>query len=146
MAVQKIEPAPDCIAAPPAPANVLPDAPADAAELRRANAVRVQQLVATGLEAIDRVLANVGPADESDGERSGRTLAAVARALQEMSAMTGPKDETPQDDNDDDSIPRDIDDIREELARRLHALIDAEAGPDGADRDASNTGVAATGR
>ena len=134
MAAQKNEPAPDRIAAPPAPADAVPDGPADEAELRRVNALYVQQLVASGLAAVDRVLATVGPADESNSERSARTLAAVARALQEMSAMSEPEDETPQDDNDndDDPLPRDIDEIREALARRLHALVDAEAGPDDA--------------
>jgi hypothetical protein len=146
------------VAAPPAPLAVAageaaPAAPpanasADEAELRRANAVHIQHTVATSLAAIDHILAKAGPADESGIERSARTLAAVARALQEMSAMTKPKDETPQDefDDEDDLLPRDIDDIRAELASRLHALIDAETGCNGADRDAGDPGAAATGR
>jgi signal transduction histidine kinase len=132
-------------AEPPAPA--LADASADEAELRRANAVHIQHTVATSLAAIDGILAKAGPADESGIERSARTLAAVARALQEMSAMTTPEDETPQDEfDDDDLLPRDIEDIRAELAERLHALIDAETGCGGSDRDAGDPGAAATGR
>lgn len=102
-------------------------AASDAATLRSANAVRIQRLVASSLDAVDRVLTKVGPVDEGGAERSARTLAAVARTLQEMSGISQPTIETPHDDADnDDPLPRDIDEIREELARRIHALIDEE--------------------
>ncbi len=137
------------VAAPPAPVAASASAdpasaitPGEAAAMRSANAVRIQQLVANSLNAVDRVLAKVGPVDEGGAERSARTLAAVTRALQEMAAMTQPDDEAPPDAVDDeDAIPRDIDEIREALARRIHALIDAESGANSADRGESAAGA-----
>ena len=90
-----------------------------------ANAARIQKIVKRGLDAVERVLDKVGPADEGGAERSARTLAAVARTLQEMAAITKPDEGAPPDEADDDPIPRDIDEFRNELARRIHALIDA---------------------
>jgi hypothetical protein len=117
-------------AAPPAPQNtVLSEAimAATPSELRNANAIRIQRLVAGSLDAVDRVLAKVGPADEGGAERSARTLAGVARTLQEMAAICQPETETPQDDADDnnDPTPRDIDEFRRELARRLRGIIES---------------------
>jgi hypothetical protein len=54
-----------------------------------------------------------------------RTLAAVARTLQEMAAFTKPNEVAPPDETDDDSIPRDIDELREALARRIRGFIEA---------------------
>jgi hypothetical protein len=115
----------------PAAASGGCDATDNEADLRRANAVRIQKLVAESLDGVSRVLAKIGPAEESGAERGARTLAAVARSLQEMSAMTHPDDETPHDDadthddHDDGSIPGDIDEFRRELARRLQGIIAA---------------------
>jgi hypothetical protein len=129
------------VAAPPSPPAQSDTAPCVAAatagetetkavlesDLRNENAVRIQQLVASSLAAVGRVLGKVGPADEGGAERSARTLAAVARTLQEMSAITQPDDETPKDDADDDNqpAPRDIDEFRRELARRLRGIIES---------------------
>lgn len=118
------------VAAPPSQSPVSADAasaPANESDLRKANALRIQQLVATTLAAVEGVLAKVGPADEGGAERSGRTLAAVARTLQEMSAIAQPDDETPPDDadHDDDFGPRDIDEFRQELARRIRGIVEA---------------------
>jgi hypothetical protein len=90
-----------------------------------ANAARIQKIVTRGLDAVERVLDQVGPSDQGGAERSARTLAAVARTLQEMAAITQPDEGAPPDETDDDPVPRDIDEFRNELARRIHALIDA---------------------
>jgi hypothetical protein len=90
-----------------------------------ANAARIQKIVKRGLDAVERVLDNVGPSDQGEAERSARTLAAIARTLQEMAAITKPVEVTPPDETDHDPVPRDIDEFRNELARRIHALIDA---------------------
>jgi hypothetical protein len=100
-------------------------------------AARILTVAERSLAAVDRVLAKVGPADEAGAERSARTLAAVARSLREMTVLTRPQELMPPDDADDDPIPRDIDEFRRELARRIHALVDARTGersgnPDGA--------------
>lgn len=152
--VPRIEADRAALAAPPEPlAPDTPDTPdtvaaaSDAAALRSANAVRIQRLVANSLDAVDRVLAKVGPADEGGAERSARTLAAVARTLQEMSGISQPTIETPHDDDDDDPLPRDIDEIREELARRIHALIDEEESrANGASDHPKSAGDEAVGR
>lgn len=145
----------DRIALAAAPAPLAPDTPdtavaaSDAAALRSANAVRIQRLVASSLDAVDRVLTKVGPVDEGGAERSARTLAAVARTLQEMSGISQPTIETPHDDaeDDDDPLPRDIDEIRDELARRIHALIDEEESrTDGAGDHPRPVGNEAVGR
>jgi hypothetical protein len=90
-------------------------------------AARIHGIVAQGLDAVERVLSKVGPADESGAERSARTLAAVARTLQEMAALTKPEAEVmpPDHADDDDPIPRDINGFCRELARRIRNFIEA---------------------
>jgi len=92
---------------------------------RSALAARIHNTVVRGLDAVDRVLAKVGPADEAGAERSARTLAAVARTLREIAPLTKPDEVTPPDDADDDPVPRDIDEFRRELARRIQGFIEA---------------------
>ncbi len=126
--------------APVAAANPAPAiADANEAEMRSANAARIQDLVAQTLDGVQRVLDKAGPADEGGAEHSARTLAAVGRTLEEMSALTKPDEVTLPHETEDDAIPLDLDELRFELARRLHALIDARTGDEGRDCD----GVAA---
>jgi hypothetical protein len=95
---------------------------------RRAFAARIPSTVERGLSVVDRVLDKVDPSNQSEAERSARTLAAVARTLHEMAAFTKPDEVAPPDETDDDPVPGDLDELRLELARRLHALIDARSG------------------
>lgn len=89
-------------------------------------AARVQRVVERELDAIDSVLGVLGVADSADAERSARTLASLARALTEVMRLTAPE-QTP-DPDEDDAMPRDLDEFRRELARRIEALAaDAEA-------------------
>jgi hypothetical protein len=104
---------------------ITPGAIAIPPETRTALAARLQCTVERSLDAVDRVLEKVGPADEAGAERSSRTLAAVARTLHEMAAFTTPEEVTPPDDADDDPIPRDIDEFRRELTRRIGRFIEA---------------------
>jgi hypothetical protein len=111
------------------PANVE-SKPAAAASLSAAArmelAARIQNTVERGLDAVDRVLDKVGPADEGGAERSARTLAAIARTLHAMAAIAEPESEaTPPDETDDDPVPRDIDEFRRELTRRIRGFIEA---------------------
>jgi AcrR family transcriptional regulator len=62
-------------------------------------------------------------------ERDARVLAVLAKTLRELSAL----DASQQDNQtiapeDDDPIPRDIDEFRRELARRIHALVESRTG------------------
>jgi hypothetical protein len=83
-------------------------------------AQRIQRVVERQLAAIDRVLGAIGASDSAEAERSARTLASLARALKEVMRLTAP--EEARDADDDDPMPRDLDDFRRELARRLEAL------------------------
>ena len=95
-------------------------------EARSALAARIHGIVEQGLDAVERVLTKVGPADEGGAERSARTLAAVTRTLHEMAAFTKPDEVTPPyDADDDDPVPRDIEEFRRELARRIRGFIEA---------------------
>jgi hypothetical protein len=119
-------------------ANAGPDDAGDSlsTEARMAlNAARIQRIVEHGLNAVERVLAKVGPSDRSEAERSARTLAAVARTLREMAAITKPEEVTPPDETDDDPVPRDIDEFRRQLARRIRGFIEARRNGAGRLRD-----------
>lgn len=93
-------------------------------EARIALAARIHKTVERGLDAVERVLGKVDPADPSEAERSARTLAAVARTLHEIAAFTKPDEMTPPDEADDDPVPQDIDEFRRELTRRIRGFIE----------------------
>ncbi|HTS40751.1 MAG TPA: hypothetical protein VMH84_09460 [Xanthobacteraceae bacterium] len=65
--------------------------------------------------------------EPSERERDARVLAVLAKTLRELSAL----DETTQDQQaapaDDDAVPRDMDELRRSLARKLEALVGGEA-------------------
>ena len=104
------------------------------AQQRAALAVRIQNVVEREMAVVERVVNLLGPADEAEAERTVRTLAGISRTLREIAALNQPDEVTPPNETDDD-VPRDIDEFRRELARRIHALIDAErdGGRPGAD-------------
>lgn len=103
--------------------------PPSIAPTPEALAVRVQRVVERELDAIDSVLSVLGVADSADAERSARTLASLARALTEVMRLSAPE-QTP--DPDVDAMPRDLDEFRRELARRIEALAaEAEAAAPG---------------
>jgi hypothetical protein len=91
---------------------------------RMALALRLQQIAERQMDAVERVLNKITASNQHEAEYGARTLASVARTLREIAALNSSAQETPPDD-DDDSIPQDMDAFREELARRIHALIDA---------------------
>ena len=96
------------------------------AEARAALAARIHGIVARSLDAVERVLALAGPADEVGAERSARTIAAVARTLTDLAVFAKPDETRPNDADDHDPIPRDIDAVREALAVRIEAFIESE--------------------
>ncbi len=108
-------------------------------EQRFALAARIQSVIEREMAAVERVLDKLGPADQAEAERSARTLASLARTMREIAALTQPNDVNRLDDPDDDPVPRDLDDLRFELARRIKGLVEAErreqgegaGGPDG---------------
>jgi hypothetical protein len=109
-------------------ASIAADLPA----ARIALAARLQSVVERELNAVERVLAKVGPSNQGEAERSARTLASISRALREIAAFAKPDEVTPPDETDDDPVPRDIDEFRRELARRIRGFIEARRnGADG---------------
>jgi len=111
-----------------------PDAAPALAQQRAALAQCIQNVVEREMAVVERVVNLLGPADEAEAERTVRTLAGISRTLREIAALNQPDEVTPPNETDDD-VPRDIDEFRRELARRIHALIDAErdGGSPGAD-------------
>ena len=113
-----------------ASAGELPAAPLAAearAAQRAAIAARILEVVEAELDAVQRVLAVLEPADKDETERTSRTLANISRALREAAALSQqPEDTALHDDPDDDPVPGDIDEFRRELARRLQGLVDLE--------------------
>ena len=92
---------------------------------RMALALRIQQVVERQMDAVERVLAKITPSDQMEAEHGARALASVSRTLREIKALNTPEDKTPPDAADDDPIPRDIDEFRRELARRIRGFIEA---------------------
>jgi hypothetical protein len=108
-------------------------------EQRLAMALRIQRVVEREMDAMERILAVIQPADQIEAEHGARTLAGVARALREIKALTEPNEVTPPDDADNDPIPLDIDEFGNELARRINEFVDAERNGEG---EADNGAVA----
>jgi hypothetical protein len=109
---------------PKSKARPQPDAAKRPRRSRETLAVRVQRVVERELDAIDSILSVLGAADSTEAERSARTLASLARALKEVMRLAAP--EQASDPDEDDPMPRDLDEFRRELARRIEALA-AEA-------------------
>ena len=79
---------------------------------------------------IAQIEAMVGGADDlteprSDAERRARTLASLTRTLLELRRLRA--DDDVQRTADDDAIPRDLDELRRALSRRLDQLVDGAA-------------------
>ena len=82
---------------------------------------RLQSAVARVLPAIEATIARLasGPQRPREMEQAGRTLSSLTRTLRELNALLAEhKAET-----GDDEPPRDIDEFRQELARRLQGII-----------------------
>ena len=105
----------------------------DPPQQRIAIAQRILTTVEREMDAIERILKTITPGDQLEAEHGARTLASLSRTLRDIAALNRLDDETPNDDaeDDDDPIPRDIDEFRNELARRIDALIEKRSGESG---------------
>lgn len=110
---------------------------------RAAIAERIQTIVEREMAAVERVLAVIGPADQAEAEGSARALASIARTLREVAALNVPEEEVKDADDADagSEIPRDMDEFRRELARRLHAIIEAQSAAAGGGGDVADAGA-----
>lgn len=91
--------------------------------MRSTVAERILNAVNRELDVIDRILRKAGPANKDEIERSARTVASTTRALRELAAFNMPDEVTPPHETGTDAIPRDLDEFREALARRIEAFI-----------------------
>jgi AcrR family transcriptional regulator len=116
-AAAEAEPTPPSEEAVPEPLVVeYPRPPAE----RLALAERVQNTIERQLTAVESVLAAMGTPQPEAAEAHARTLASLARTMREMMRLhVAPPDEPA----DDDDVPRNIDDLRRELCRKVDALI-----------------------
>jgi transposase-like protein len=89
---------------------------------------RIQRLVEQELAAEEASRAELGllPRGPGDAERCARTLAILTRTLHELARLRGGA--ATQGLRHDDDIPADIDEFRNELARRIVACL--ASGPD----------------
>jgi hypothetical protein len=93
---------------------------------------RVSDAIERELSKIERIIGNpvrVAPAQRIETESRARVLASLARTLKEVMRL---RSEASGDDKakaaDDDAVPRDLDEFRRELSRRLEGLV-ADAAP-----------------
>jgi hypothetical protein len=126
---------------PPAAAPVSGDPVS--AEQRAAIAVRIQKVVEREMTAIERMLDKAGVADQTAAEASARALAGIARTLREVALLNKPPEVIPPDDADNDPVPRDIDEFRRALARRIEAFIASRQDGDGGLPDAGESPLGA---
>jgi len=68
---------------------------------------------------------HVDPAQRTEAERRARTLASLARTLAALRQLRS--DEQRRRSRDDDAIPRDLDELRRALSRRLEQMVDGRA-------------------
>lgn len=94
-------------------------------EQRAAFAQRILKVIEREMTTIERILDEAGASGQSAGETNTRALIGIARTLREIALLNRPEDVNPPDEADDDPIPRDIDEFRNELACRINAFIDA---------------------
>ena len=121
---------------PAAAANTPPAAPAGVTTERRAALyARAYRAAEQQMDTIECIQQTLRPTQAAQSERAVRTLAVLNKMLHGIMAMTKPDEEAPPDDSDDDAVPRDIDEFRGALARRIEAFIDArQRGARGADQ------------
>ncbi|MDO8877388.1 MAG: hypothetical protein Q8M24_21625 [Pseudolabrys sp.] len=109
-----------------APSEEPSDEPAGAFELRARNYARACAAVGRQIAIIEGIQTTLMPVQPPQAERSARVLATLNRTLLEITEATKPESVDADDADDDDAIPQDIDEFREQLARRIRGLVDAE--------------------
>jgi hypothetical protein len=103
--------------------------PADAVTVEKraalfARAFRAAELQMDSIEAAMKQLCTA----PAPFERTARALAMLNRSLRDILALTRADETGLPNEADDNSIPRDMDAFRDELACRINALIEARAG------------------
>lgn len=87
---------------------------------------RVGRALRRQLDIIERLQTFIVPLNSLHAGRSARNLSLISKPLLDIAGNRGaePNKDANEDDADDD-MPRDIDDFRNELARRIRSIVDA---------------------
>ena len=139
---EQVHPTPDGLRPsdppPPGEGDTEPVAPAS---LDNATIERLEAAVLKELASVETMRASLGaePRRPADAERTARTLSVLTETLAKLRRMRLAAQ--PQPDNAHDDMPADIDDFRNELARRIRALVASRTG--GGDTDGDRAAVAA---
>ena len=119
---------------PAAPASHDPEHAAPAS-LDNATIDRLEAAVLKELATVETMRANLRaePRRPADAERTARTLSVLTETLAKLRRMRLAAQ--PQQDNAHDDMPADIDEFRNELARRIDALVASEPDEGGTEKD-----------
>jgi hypothetical protein len=90
---------------------------------------RLRRVIDAEMQVAERTLKMLGPASSAEAERTTRILAIISRTVQEIQATA--EGRMPADEADDDPVPRDPDEFRLELARRIRNFVEARRSRDG---------------
>jgi hypothetical protein len=114
-------------AAAEARAAEAPPVPADAPVSDPPTLDRLEQAVIKELATVEAMRKQFGaePYESRDAERTARTLSSLADTLGKLKRMRSGMTEDARPQNDYDDWPEDIDAFRNELARRIHALVES---------------------
>jgi hypothetical protein len=89
--------------------------------------LRLRRAVLEELRAVEAMRAKL-KRNPVDAERTARTLSSLTETLQKLQRLQCTLPETEL--KDDDDMPADIDEFRNELARRINAFVDSRTGGD----------------
>ncbi|MEX0753454.1 MAG: hypothetical protein WD073_11095 [Xanthobacteraceae bacterium] len=98
------------------PARGYPQVP----EERLALVTRLREAVEKQIGHVDSILSRAEMQLPDEAERTGRMLAGLARTLREMTRLETP---APPEIEDDSDMPRNVDDLRRELLRKMDAIL-----------------------
>jgi hypothetical protein len=109
----------------------------DAAELL----IKLEQILAQLIAA-----QQLAPANGIHSPQGARTLTLLINSLRTLKGMRGPAPtDTGSIDNDYDDMPRDLDEFRHALARRIDAFVASETNTDDADENSRSADLDAAG-
>ncbi|HET9617430.1 MAG TPA: hypothetical protein VFP74_09695 [Pseudolabrys sp.] len=114
--------------APPQAAEPAPPEPDDepfTPERRALLHERALRAAELRMAKIERILLMLNPQNEAQAERAARVISSTDRPLRQIVSLTAPDAAGPKDDSAQDQVPRDLDTLRDELARRINAFVDA---------------------
>jgi hypothetical protein len=94
-------------------------------------AERIMTVIEQELTVVGRMVEKFLTSGDGLSDNNARTLSGIARTLREMTPFARPDELMPPHDAKDDSLPLDVDALRNELARRLNRLIEARTGGEG---------------